>query len=378
VNKPFRILYISPNAFLGGAERAVEIYLRYHNREKYTPLILFLRDGPLVEEFQRLGLKVYVAPKVKIREVWKYPALLKFIVNIIKVEKIDLVHSVMGYGHFFGGHAAFWSKTPCVWYQHGPISSFDTLVSLIPAKGILVNSRYTQNEQQKLNFRKFLIHIIDPPIESQWGKINVVESRNRFRNKIGILPEDVLVGSVGRIQEWKGQLYFLKAFHEASMRKNNLKAVIVGSADIGSKEYENQIKDYITQHHLEKKVFVTGFINNLDSAYFAMDIFVHSSTLPEPFGLVITEAMIKKVAVIAAPFGGPLETIIDGKTGFFADPTDTSTLASKILSLADNSHVRNEIADNAYQFAQKFLAPQVLAKLERTYDGILMPLVIKR
>jgi glycosyltransferase involved in cell wall biosynthesis len=63
----------------------------------------------------------------------------------------------------------------------------------------------------------------------------------------------------------------------------------------------------------------------------------------DPFGLMVVEAMMRGVPVIAPPTGGPREIIRDGIDGFLIEPTDTRALATAVLSLAGDPTRRGDM-----------------------------------
>jgi len=103
--------------------------------------------------------------------------------------------------------------------------------------------------------------------------------------------------------------------------------------------------------------------------YADLDILVHASIEPEPFGLVITEAMVHGVPVIAANTGAPLEIIRHGVTGFVVDPNDTEQLTSRIVDLATDSELRRRIGERGRRDAlDRFNAPSYAKRFEDLYD----------
>ena len=74
----------------------------------------------------------------------------------------------------------------------------------------------------------------------------------------------------------------------------------------------------------------------------ALDILVLPSIRPEPFGMVILEAMASAKPVIATAHGGPLETVIAGETGALVPPDDPPALAQAMTDLASSAEKRRE------------------------------------
>ena len=78
------------------------------------------------------------------------------------------------------------------------------------------------------------------------------------------------------------------------------------------------------------------------------------SVTPEPFGRIIVEAQALGKIPIAFDHGGPSETIIDGKTGFLAEPISADSLAEKIsLALSLKASKRKKMGDYNKKFVSK-------------------------
>lgn len=370
---PKGVLYISPNAHLGGAEKACEFFLKYHDRSRYAPAIGFLRDGPLVKEFRKYNVPVFLFPEVRMRELAKHRQLISAISQVIHDHKISILHSSMVYGHFFGGQAANKSKIKNVWFQHGPVGkTFDKAVSLIRTDGILLNSKFTEGEQKKIMWRNFPTHIVYSGVEVPDASTATYEQlRVRTRARYGFADEHIVLGSVGRIQEWKGQLELLKAFNVARKKDDRIRLLICGSADLGNKQYEHQLRNFVIESGLTGLVAFTGFMQDIEAGYRAIDVLVHSSTIPEPFGLVPLEGMIRNLPVIASPWGGPSETVIDGVSGILVNPHDTQALAEAIERVTVNLSLRIKLGKAGTEQAKQFLAPKFVERVEQIYSFIL-------
>ena len=92
---------------------------------------------------------------------------------------------------------------------------------------------------------------------------------------------------------------------------------------------------------------VTGFLEDMPAAYRALDVVVHASTRPEPFGLVIPEAMACSRLVLATRTGGAAELFEHGVHAVGMDVADVPTLASALESLLADPDRRAAIAGRA-------------------------------
>jgi glycosyltransferase involved in cell wall biosynthesis len=197
-------------------------------------------------------------------------------------------------------------------------------------------------------------------------------SRNRIRRKCGLTDEDVAVGIFGRVIPWKGQLEFVRAIVLAMSTNSRIRAVIVGDESDGDPDYFRQIRAQIEKSSVPERFILAGYRKNVEEYYAAMDIVVHASITPEPFGMVVPEAMAAGCAVIASDEGGPREVVEDGVDGLLVPARDVNALARAVLSLASDSVLRARMAAAGQQKARaRFGIAAAAARIAEIYAIIL-------
>jgi glycosyltransferase involved in cell wall biosynthesis len=104
-------------------------------------------------------------------------------------------------------------------------------------------------------------------------------------------------------------------------------------------------------------------------AFAAVDVLVHASRRPEPFGRVLVEALAARRPVVALPRGAAPEILGEG-AGVLAQTPDAAGLARGIASvLADREAAARLAAEGAARAAQ--FAPDVVAeRMAREYEVI--------
>lgn len=93
----------------------------------------------------------------------------------------------------------------------------------------------------------------------------------------------------------------------------------------------------------------------------------------EHFGIVPLEAMLSRTPVLAADSGGPVETVVDGETGWLRSPEDVSAWAEvvrKVLSMGDNE-VEAMGEKGAARVKELFGREQMSLRLEEIVDDII-------
>jgi glycosyltransferase involved in cell wall biosynthesis len=368
-----RILYVSPNAKRGGAEQALSLFLKHHHREKWCPQVYFLNEGPLVDEFQNMGIKCHVGPKVKLRNPRSVLAAVRDIKTVVREERINLMHSVMGYGHIFGGLAAKMSGVPEVWFQHGPTGRLDWLVARVPTATLFINSKYTASQQERYHPWTSRTMIIYPGIEPLSPETFAEEAR-LLSKKHGFNPErqEVIFGIIGRITPMKGQTLLIEAARELRKTDPHFKILIIGATFMPMDLiYLENLNAMIRDYDLEKNIHFTGHLTPPYAGMLACDVIINASVVPEPFGLTIIEGMMLGKPVIAPANGGPLEIITDGSTGVFFKPGNPISLAEKMRLTIRASALRTSIGQNAREEAiRRFTIDKTITELEAEYDRL--------
>jgi glycosyltransferase involved in cell wall biosynthesis len=152
------------------------------------------------------------------------------------------------------------------------------------------------------------------------------------RREFGI-PEDApVVGIVGHVQEWKGQLLVAEAVARARREIPALRCLVVGGVHKFGAAYGDRLQARIAEPDLAGHVVLTGARRDVAACLDAMDVAIHASNR-EPFGRVLLEAMAVGRPVIAPREGGPVEIVADGETGLLVPPRDPEALARAIVGL---------------------------------------------
>ena len=215
-----------------------------------------------------------------------------------------------------------------------------------------IDTMHAVTYQVKEQLHKFIPENVCPNVEMVYMG---TEEKKIDKDKIEELQikydladsKTFIVGIVGRIEEGKGQYLVIEAIEK--LKDLNIKAMIVGHTMDG--DYLNSLKDKIKNMDIEDKVIFTGFTKEVDAHMQLFDANI-LATPKETFGLVVIEAMMNKVCMIATNNGGPLEIIDDEKDGLLFDRT-SNDLAKKIKKLYLNEEMKINISQSGYLKAKE-------------------------
>jgi glycosyltransferase involved in cell wall biosynthesis len=211
---------------------------------------------------------------------------------------------------------------------------------------------------------------------SEFGRRNLVPADLDSIAGLSPAPPGVTrVGLVATLATWKGHELFLQTAH--ALRRHGARFYLVGGGlytTSGSQQTVDELRRRIAELGLGEQVGIVRFQRNIAPAFAALDIVVHASTKPEPFGRVVAEGMSAGRAVVAAASGGVLEQVEDGKTGLLFPMGDLEGLTRQLQRLLESRTLRERLGAAAAQHAvahldARRLGPQTYGIYERISKG---------
>ncbi len=152
----------------------------------------------------------------------------------------------------------------------------------------------------------------------------------------------IRVGLVATLAHWKGHAVFLRAL--ARLPKDlPIRAYVIGGPIYQTEHSQatlDQLRAQAAGLRLADKVGFTGYVADTADVMRSLDILVHASTQPEPFGRVIAEGMACGCAVISSAAGGAAELIADGQDALSHPAGDDVDLAECIEKLVRDPELR--------------------------------------
>jgi glycosyltransferase involved in cell wall biosynthesis len=154
----------------------------------------------------------------------------------------------------------------------------------------------------------------------------------RFRGRVGIPDDAPLVGAVGRLDTWKGFEVLLDAFELVKARRADAHLVVAGGPVTGK---EQLATDLATHAARLPDVHWLGPRADTPELFADLDLFVLPSTEPEPYGIVVVEALASGAPVVVTDAGGAPEIVARAPagSGTTVPPADAGALADAIARL---------------------------------------------
>ena len=343
----------------GGAELSLRQLTRHGRGHGVTWVVVFLEDGPMVRELERLGVRVVVVAAGRLRYAHRTIATVAQISRVARRERAALIVGWMTKGHVYGGAAALLARTPAVWYQHGTVGLCDRLerlAAMVPANGVITVSRAQARAQAAMHGPRRQRTVYPGTDLTRFDRARLA-SPAKLRARLGLPRDGPLIGIVGRLQRWKGVHVLIDAMALVRRSHPNAHCVVVGGAHDLEAGYRAELDAQVARLELGRHVTFAGFQDNVPEWMHAMDVFVHASHR-EPFGMVVVEAMALAKPVIAGSDGGPQEILTDGVDGLLVAHGDAGALAAALRLYLDDPEFARGVGDAACRRAADFSAPR--------------------
>lgn len=377
-----RIVYLNPSGKLGGAETSLrELLASVRAAQPAWELWLVLgEDGPLAGIARSLGVRVEVRPfppaLARVGDNGRLAALAGLAKAALATRgyarrlarwldnlQPDIIHTNGFKMHLLGS----WTRprgSQLIWHIHDYVSARPLMRRLLwpfrkACSVAIVNSRSVAADLKRVLPGLRIVPIYNA---IDLRRFSADGDRLDLDAKSGLPPAPagtVRVGLIATFARWKGHKIFLEALARLSPDLP-VRGYIIGGAIYqtdGSQWPEHELRQEAERLGLAQRVGFTGFQEDPPAAMRSLDVIVHASTKPEPFGMVIIEGMACSRAVIASQAGGAAELFADGENALGHPPGDSIALARQIERLAGDEALRNRLGKAGR------------AQAERLFDG---------
>ncbi|MEB3309096.1 MAG: glycosyltransferase family 4 protein [Snowella sp.] len=181
-----------------------------------------------------------------------------------------------------------------------------------------------------------------------------------------------IIGTIGRINEKKGSLYFIEAIHELRSQYPHIQALIIG-AEVSSDPdgCKNRVLDRIYELNLASHITLTGYQEEIPELLSLMDIFTLPTFTHEGLPSAVIEAMAMQKPVVASNIRGCREAIIHQKTGLIIPPKNIQALADALRQLLMNPEKAKQMGlAGRKRVEEEYSLQLVLNRLTDGYDSL--------
>ncbi len=351
-----KVIFYGVSSHLGGAERSLLDFLIFYKETKKPDeffVLLPKEKGPLVDKLNEFSINYKIMP---------FPSLWTKLSRQSSSSKLDFfLFGLPSYVFYlFRLHAFFKKEAPSTIHSTGIKChiSLCLLSFFLPAQIVIHFRDLLGSPSMQFFFLRFKRRpnitwiAASAAIAKTFPRLpmNVVycgfsetqyfPAKNKYLHDLLKIPHDhQLIGLVGVFARWKGQKEFILAAHRALSKLKNCHFLLIGGQiydTLGERGFTENLHTLVEVLDRIDHIHFVPFQSNPQLVYNSLDLLVHCSIEPEPFGRVIVEGIFCEVPMVAAGAGGALEIIRDASYGLIHTPGDYHELADKMVqSLQD-------------------------------------------
>ncbi|MCX5710086.1 MAG: GT4 family glycosyltransferase PelF [Candidatus Omnitrophica bacterium] len=332
-------LQILPELNVGGVETGT-LDLARHLVKLGHKAVVVSAGGPMVKDIQAAGAVHYQLPVHK-KSLWVMFKMIPALADIIKKEKIDIVHARSRVPAWIAYFACRRTKAVFITTCHGYYKKHLFSYVMGWSKRVIALSNI---------IARHMIEDFDVPVERVRIIARSVDaSRFSYQNPDEKRKEEFNIGIIGRITPLKGHLHFIKAMAKVSRSIPRLKIWIVGDAPAQKQAYKEQVQVLVRRLGLWHCTEFLGVQRNIPEIMSQLDLVVLATTTHEAFGRVIIEAQAAGVPVVATEVGGVVDIIENNVNGLLVPAQDSSAMAEAVLRIFKDKALARTLAENAYK-----------------------------
>jgi glycosyltransferase involved in cell wall biosynthesis len=344
---------VQPVAESGGSDQALLRLVRQLTGAGWQCHVALPGPSPMAAGFAAAGATLHTVPMRRISTShglleWAaylvaWPLSVLRLWRLARHVRAQVVHSNSLHS-WYGWAVALLARRPHVWH----------------AREIVTQSRLALGVERFLarHFAARVLAVSAAVAAQLWpGNVEVVAEEvdaseycparaGRARARVGIADDAVVVGYVARIDTWKGVDVLLSAtptLQAARTGAGAVKVVVAGAAVSGKEAYARSLEDRAAT----LGACWLGPLSGPDAADLIADLdcLVLPSTGPEPWGLVLVEALACGTPVVATDAGGPREILAGlpspaGRLVPAGDPAALATAVAELLPAGSSTQLR--------------------------------------
>ncbi len=181
---------------------------------------------------------------------------------------------------------------------------------------------------------------------------------------------NIIIGTIGRMQTVKDQLTLVRAFllllHRLPDARKYLRLLLIGDGPL-----RTQAQAMLQQANALDLCWLPGSRDDTPVILRGMDIFVLPS-LAEGISNTILEAMASGLPVIATQVGGNSELVIEGQTGALVPAADPEAMADALQRYIEDPELRHKQGQQGRQCIEReFSLAYMVQRYQSVYDDVL-------
>jgi glycosyltransferase involved in cell wall biosynthesis len=179
-----------------------------------------------------------------------------------------------------------------------------------------------------------------------------------MRARLGLASDDFVVGKIARLFQLKGHEDLIAAAPEVIRRHARTKFLLVGDGALCA-----QLQERVRAAGMKKYFVFAGLVAPVEIPRYVgvMDVVAHLSRR-EGLPRALPQGLAAGRPVVAYDCDGANEVCLPGQTGFLISPGDVDSLAGRLVQLAENAELREQLGRRGREFVRENFAVETMVE----------------
>ena len=349
-----------------GVKRLFAWMIPRFDPDRYAVSLVSLRKKDLSEEtLESMGIDITYLHKSKFD-----PTTLPALLDVIRRKRIDILH-LHGYGATtFGRLAAAMRGLPAILHEHANLTDTPWFQKLADAAlerqtdlALAVSESTAEFviKARRIPADKVKVVYLGAPLD-EFSRARTDEEIASARAELGAAPSDVLVGTVTRLHDSKGNSYLVDAAKLVIERRPAARFVLFGEGPL-----RPELEAQAARLGLGDRFLFAGFARDVARVVSAFDMSVFPS-LWEGTPLTVFEALAMGKAIVSTDADGLTDVLTAEQDAVIVPKRSAPALADAIVRLIDSPAERARLGAAARVTARQYDIATFVRKMERLYD----------
>lgn len=294
----------------------------------------------------------------------RWPGELRRVAQLGRNQGVQVIHTHMTRANTFGLLVRSLLRTPSVATAH----STHWQVHWRFCDRVLANSEATRRFHRRWNgVRADRIEVVPCLIDLDRFAAPAISAARELRASWGLSDKHRVAGVIGDVHPRKGQWHAVRAWPRVLSELTTARLAIIGNRS-HAPDYVRRLRREADRLGVGSSIVWVDEREDMPAVYAALDLCV-STSLEEPFGLTVPEAMAAGRAVVASRVGGLPENVCPGETGLLVPPARPAPLAAAVARLLADDELRAEFGARARRrVAERFSRSVSVARTVALYQ----------
>lgn len=367
-----RVLELVDGGFLGGGQMHILSIANNINRNSFDITISASPNG----EFKNLALKQnHKFIGLNLPKIFN-SSCLKQLMKIVDDNGIELIHS-------HGGVAGVYSRILRKKLSRVKVVHTIHGIHYINSKNIFRKFLSKKTEQYLVKYTDRIICVSEADLKiavenkiTDAKRTAVIKNginlqkfagasvNPELANRLGIGPEDIVVGNISRFDYQKNQRFLIHSVKEIIKQNKNIKLLLTGDG-----KYLEESKSLVKKFDMEKQSIFTGEVPDPENYYPLIDIFVFPP-LWEGLSITLIEAMASGRCIAASDIPANRELIKNNYNGLLFRLENREVLTNIIKELIQDKSRMETLSFNAVESSKQYDEKEMVRKIENIYTNL--------